>query len=311
MAKLLGDTKSLEEEIDEYIKQINKEIKEIKSLENSIEMSKLDFKDRQKLSDLKVTIDLTKHKTNKAKQEIDALKREIEKDNGEQKEISQLQRRLQKLVDYAKEIIENKAIEIVTKEIANYWAPKVAKILNSPEAYQLYRVGSPGLNNNPEYIQKNAKLYNSINDLKNINLKQNIKARLNAETEKTDCKVLHLRSDSSIAQKIENSQEFKDFLINNPLLFKPNSFLQEGEIIFRENSDLYNSLHGALIKNAKTDAHGNLTLTVQDLWNFNKGRPSLRGRVGEKLQNEGSLENYYIIIDIKIPKEKLEFYKKI
>ena len=51
------------------------------------------------------------------------------------------------------------------------------------------------------------------------------------------------------------------------------------------------------------------TLTVQDLWNFNKGRTSVRGRIGEKLQNEGTLENYYIIIDIKIPKEELEKYK--
>jgi len=171
----------------------------------------------------------------------------------------------------------------------------------------LYRVGSPELNNNPEYVQKNGKLHNSINDLKNTNLKQDIKARLKSETGKEDCKVLKLHSDSSMAKKIESSEDFKAFLINNPNLLKPNGSLQEAKITFQK-SDLYNALHGAVIKDAKTDAQGNLTLTVQDLWNFNKGRTSVRGRIGEKLQNGGSLENYYIIIDIKIPKEELEKY---
>ena len=61
-------------------------------------------------------------------------------------EISRLQRELQKI----KEIIENKIIENITKENTNIIAPIAAIILASPEAYQLYRVGSPELNNNPE-----------------------------------------------------------------------------------------------------------------------------------------------------------------
>ena len=42
-----------------------------------------------------------------------------------------------------------------------------------------------------------------------------------------------------------------------------------------------------------------MSLKVEDFYNFNKDRPSVRGRVGEKLQNQGDLENYYIIVDIK------------
>ena len=45
--------------------------------------------------------------------------------------------------------------------------------------------------------------------------------------------------------------------------------------------------------------NGEVSLKVEDFYNFNKDRPSLKGRVGEKLQNQGDLENYYIIVDIK------------
>ena len=302
LAKLLGDAKSLEQEIDEYIRRINEQDKEIELLENSIDTSKLEQKDRQKISEAKEKIDYAKYKGDKAKKDISILKDKIATTKTIE-EISRLQRELQKI----KEIIENKIIENITKENTNIIAPIAAIILASPEAYQLYRVGSPELNNNPEYVQKNGKLHNSINDLKNTNLKQDIKARLKSETGKEDCKVLKLHSDSSMAKKIESSEDFKAFLINNPNLLKPNGSLQEAKITFQK-SDLYNALHGAVIKDAKTDAQGNLTLTVQDLWNFNKGRTSVRGRIGEKLQNGGSLENYYIIIDIKIPKEELEKY---
>ncbi len=307
LAKLMGALKSLEQEIDEYIKRLDVQDREVEKFESTIDAAKLEQKDRQKLSEVKEKIDYAKYKGGKAKKDISILKDKIATTETIE-EISRLQRELQKIKDYVKEIIENKIIENITKGITNFLAPIAAIALDSPEAYQLYRVGSPGLNNNPEYVQKNGKLYDSINDLKNTNLEREIEARLKSETGKEDCKVLKLHSDSSMAKKIESSDDFKDFLINNPNLLKPNGSLQEAKITFQKN-DLYNALHGAVIKDARTDTQGNLTLTVQDLWNFNKGRTSVKGRIGEKLQNEGSLENYYIIIDIKIPKEELEKYK--
>lgn len=306
IAKMLGDVKSLEQEIEEYIKRLDEQDREVEKFESTIDTSKLEQKSKQIILDAKEKIDYAKYKGDKAKKDISILKNKIATTETIE-EISRLQREIQKVKDYVKEIIENKIIENITKEITNLCAPIVAKVFDLPESYQLYRVGSPGLNNNPEYVQKNGKLHNSINDLKNTNLERDIKARLKSETGKEDCKVFKLHSDSSMAKKIKSSEDFKDFLINNPNLLKPNGFLQEAKITFQKG-DLYNALHGAVIKDAKTDAQGNLTLTVQDLWNFNKGRTSVRGRIGEKLQNEGTLENYYIIIDIKIPKEELEKY---
>lgn len=48
--KLLGDAKSLEQEIDEYINRIDSQDKEIERLENSIDTNKLDPKDKQNIS---------------------------------------------------------------------------------------------------------------------------------------------------------------------------------------------------------------------------------------------------------------------
>ena len=72
--------------------------------------------------------------------------------------------------------------------------------------------------------------------------------------------------------------------------------------------DLYNALHGANITEAKFDEQGNLNIKIEDLYNFNKGRTSFRGRIGEKLQSLVSLEPYCIVVDVKIPKFELDKY---
>ena len=62
--------------------------------------------------------------------------------------------------------------------------------------------------------------------------------------------------------------------------------------------NLFNSLHGVQIKDVRYK-NRIIFFRIEDFYNFNKDRPSLKGRIGEKLQNQGDLENYYIIVDIK------------
>ena len=184
-----------------------------------------------------------------------------------------------------------------------------AAFSKTPEAYDLYRFASPNYDNS-KYVQKNGKLYNSIDELSDTNLRNDIKDRVKKDSGKDDCKVLRLNASSSMAAKIKASSEFVDFILSNPELLKPNGFVQQKNIEFFRSSDLYNALHGALIKNARTDTKGNLSLRVEDFWDFNAGRTSVRGRIGEKLQNQGVLENFYIIIDIKIPANELNVYNQ-
>ena len=43
-------------------------------------------------------------------------------------------------------------------------------------------------------------------------------------------------------------------------------------------------------------------MRIEDLYNFNPNRTSARGRIGERLQNEGKLINFYNKILKKIKK---------
>lgn len=61
------------------------------------------------------------------------------------------------------------------------------------------------------------------------------------------------------------------------------------------------------IYDAHFDDEGNLILRIEDYYNFNPGRTSVKGQVGYKLQEQGELEPYYVIVFIKIPKD--EFIK--
>lgn len=88
-------------------------------------------------------------------------------------------------------------------------------------------------------------------------------------------------------------------------------FLKEGKRITNKtmefksiDSDLYSSLHVAMVKDAYLDSENNLIMLIEDYYNFNAGRTSVKGQIGEKLQQKGELENYYIIIHLKIQKSE-------
>jgi hypothetical protein len=120
---------------------------------------------------------------------------------------------------------------------------------------------------------------------------------------KTDSKVLVLNSNSSVAKAIEKSYELDNFIQNNINKLKQGQIINQYEIEFKNNdADLYSTFHGAIINNAYLDKEENLNLRVEDFYNFEPGRTSVKGRVGEKLQNQGDLETFYVIVVLKIPK---------
>jgi hypothetical protein len=197
---------------------------------------------------------------------------------------------------------EDWLVKHTNKLSADKFAEGYAWYHDMPEALALYKVASPNLNYNQEYIQKNGYLYDSISDLHNYKLENDIRARIKQETDKDDCKVLVLNSDSSISQAIQSSQEFQRFIRQNISNIRQNGSIPDTKIEFSNiDKDLYSTLHGAIVKDIQLDSQGNLTLRIEDFYNFNKGRTSGKGQLGERLQNEGKLENYYVIILIKIP----------
>lgn len=303
--KLLGDAKSLEEEIDGYIKKIDEQDSEIEQFENTIDTSKLEPKDKQKFDDMKGKVEYAKYKGEKLKEETKTLEIQIEKTVCSHEEISRLQLKLVKLQQMKEDFIVKNA------ELWNtvFVGCMYSKLMNMPEAYDFFKIAVDKKNHNIDYVNKNGKLYDSIEDLHNYKLSKDIKSRIAQESNQKDCKVLVLNSNSSVAQKIQKSNALKKFLTDNIESIRRNGTAPDTTIEFSNlDKDLYSTFHGAEVKDTRVDSEGNLNIRIEDYYNFNPDRTSVKGRVGEKLQNQGDLEPYYVITVLKIPKEVWQKY---
>ncbi len=199
-------------------------------------------------------------------------------------------------------------VEHFDKKFTDIIAKPFSKVMDSPDAFELYKVGSPNFNYNPDYVRNNGELYNSTKELGDEKLAKKIQAWLLYEkTGMTDCKVLKLEPNSSLSQKIANSQEIKDILKHDIKMLRYAKVLPSTKINF-QTPDLHNSMHGCDLTYAKLDKEGNLIMRFEDLWNFNEGRTSVKNRVGEALQKRGLLIPYYLVVDVKIPKSELDMY---
>ena len=189
-----------------------------------------------------------------------------------------------------------------------------------PQAYELFKIGVNADDYNKEYVRKNGVLLNKIEDIGNLKLQYEIKNRIRQEnTNPTNMKVLVFKPNSSMSKTIKKSGTLKNFLKKNMNELSIYGRLDNQTIEFDgQNSqsyfskildeDLYASFHGAEVKDIHLDAEGNLHLRIVDLYNFNKYRFSLKGRVGRKLQEQGVLKPYYIICPVFISKEELQKY---
>ena len=322
LAKLLGDVKSLEQEIDEYIRQTEEQENEIVKLEREINIESLEPKDKQKLSDIKEQIDYAQYKGQKAKTDIQNLKTEIQNTKGTIEEITKFEFEIRNISQYVdsmiqnikklgKEIkgkLENFIVYKVDKDIAISYAKLHNILFNMPESYNFFKIGVDKQYNNKSYVIKNGKMYDSIYDLNNNELIKTVKNRIEYENrnninKKSDAKVLVLNSNSSVAKAVEKSYELDNFIQNNINKLKQGQIINQYKIEFKNNdADLYSTFRGAIINNAYLDKEENLNLRVEDFYNFEPGRTSVKGRVGEKLQNQGDLETFYVIVVLKIPK---------
>ena len=302
LEKLLGDVKVLQDEVDAYVNDLEKYTNQIDELEEIYNLNNLKAEDKNKIAQTRQKIKINKNEGQKIANEINVLKNEIDRsaksENGKEK-----LNIIHKTYFTLKTKAENYIVNNTPKHIVDNIGMLYSKAYNLSESFELYKIASKNYDNE-EYIEKNGIMYESISQLNNKDLENEIRNRVISESKKNDCKVLVLNENSSLASKIMSDNDFKMFLKNNIENIRKKETLPTQEIIFN-SGDTYNSLHGAVIKNIKFDNEGNLTMRIEDYYNFNLGRKSVRGRLGERLQNERKLENYYIIINIKIPKESI------
>lgn len=320
-SKILGHTKSLIEEIDEYIRQVNIQKEQIEELGQIIKENPVEAEDRTQLFKIKESVDFKMYRAESLKKDVNKLEQDtiVLKGKIEKIELPDftkipvmvllaslelLKRTFNILWSRFEDILANHT----TKGTADILAQIHYKFTKEYEAINLYKVASSNLNYNQPYIKENGKMYNSISELNENKLEKDIQRYLHDNTNQKDCKVLKLRADSSLAKKIQNSKELEDFIKKNIAQLRNGKIIYEETITFA-HGDLYDTLHGATFNNVRLQPNGDITMTARDFYNFEANRTSFRGKLGYKLQSEGSLENYFIVIEIRIPKSVWGNYK--
>ena len=314
--KLKGDVAVLENETKLNIDMIETELDSIEKFEYTINPEFLRPLDVEKIKDVKLKLEKEKAHQLEVKTNIKHFKEthEFQKLSGSKPTdlelyltaFNVLKWMFHKIADDVLVSIANKQNATVYGWIHTHWTNTM------PESYNLFRIGLKWDKYNKKYIEKNGALLNSIEALNSPENEKRILERIQSENpNKDDCGVLILNEDSSISKQISKSYAFKDFLINNIQYIYEKGYLEYAKLEFGEyDEDLYASFHGAEIYDTRFDDDGNLILRLEDYYNFNPDRKSVKARVGHKLQEQEDLKPYYIIAIIKIPKENFSKYNK-
>lgn len=149
--------------------------------------------------------------------------------------------------------------------------------------------GTGNLQKSNDYVVIDAKLNDKISKHLNISIPTNMNGII-------------FSSNSSLAQNIMNSPEFlKEIESQKFNGFNKTKFL----VSFNKDPNLFRSLHNVTVVNPKVDKNGNFSAYVYDVYDFKydnklKGINYFANTGATILQNKGNLENYYIIIPIKM-----------
>ena len=298
--KMKVEIEKLEQKAEENLKEVEKQEKLIKDIENKIDVNTLPPEEKRQFDEVKRATIAHKENILKIKKQnnifFNIIDDVITTKNYYKRSIQDGIKSLFKDCQYkAEQYLIHKAPKYQIDILGHLYSIKT----DMPEAWQAYKIASINYKNNTEYLQKNANVYDTIKNINDEKLEKEIQERLFTETQKTDCKVVVFKPDSSMAHAVMNDLDFIAFLRDNIYEIKKNRTIPNKKIEFTQG-DMYNVLHGAMVKDVKLHDDNTLTMRIEDLYNFNPNRTSARGQIGERLQNTGELENYYIIIKIKI-----------
>ncbi len=298
--KMKIEIEKLDQKAQENLKEVEKQEKLIKEIENKIDVNTLPPEEKRQFDEAKrVTIAHKENILSIKKQNnifLNIIEDVITTPNYYKRSIQDGIKSLFKDCQYkAEQYLIHKAPKYQIDILGHLYSIK----MHMPEAWQAYKIASINYKNDREYLQKNVNVYDTIKNINDEKLEKEIQERLFTETQKTDCKVVVFKQDSSMAHAVMNDLDFIAFLRDNIYEIKKNRTIPNKKIEFTQG-DMYNVLHGAMVKDVKLHDDNTLTMRIEDLYNFNPNRTSARGQIGERLQNTGELENYYIIIKIKI-----------
>ena len=294
LAKLLGDTLSLDDEIDEYIRIIDEQTTIIKNIKNYIKKNKKKKKKIQEIIKAKDELDYSKYKGIKLKRELFTIQEKVNQPDVAIKEISKLQFEMLRLKQYAEDLFSEAKLRIFTLGI------DIIGTISQPDAEALWNISVDGLNPNNKYIKENGTIYDRLGDLRNIKLERLVQNKIQVQLGVNDSRGVVFHQNSSLSIAIQNSPEFKTLIKNNKNILLKNGNLENVSLEFIE-SNLKNALHNVDVIDTYVDSMGNLHTKILDTYDFNPNETDWKVKTARELQEKKKIQTYYTIIEIMIP----------
>lgn len=186
------------------------------------------------------------------------------------------------------------------------WDEKVTNyeyILGAEDAGAIWLLASSKFTEGLNYIKNNGSIINRISDLQDNELENIIRQKLNNQIIKNgNTRGIILNEDSSLASSIISSSRFWTFIRNNVRTLEKNRKLPNTSINFHIlNSNINNHLaiHRADIVDINLDNNNIIHLKIVDTVDYNFGEKEVEEL--RELQENGFIENYYIIVKIAVP----------
>jgi len=240
------------------------------------------------------------------RQKIEKIKNELEKSFEKLKHSGELVANgqvlaLEQAVRFTENIL-NSSIQIILNAGAFILSDFFA------EAAALWKLSSSKFQKGREYIEKNGKLLNSFAEIKEPIVCKTVLEKLKSQKINTNVRGIRLNADSSFAQKIIDTPAFKNYIRKNRYKFSPNTKLQNDslDLLNWKSLDEYLAIHKTDIVDIYIDFHETFTAKIIDTYDFNPGERNPLVIAGNILQEANKIENYFVIIDIVVPKETWE-----
>jgi len=213
-------------------------------------------------------------------------------------ELIHLSARRKELFDQA-EYLRLRALQLKWDErVANY-----EYVLNAEDAGAIWKLASSKFTEGLDYIKNNGYVVNKISDLNNKELEQFIRQKLKTQiSQNKNIKGVVFNEDSSLSLSIVNSSRLWTFIRENIKKLEDKRTLPNDNLnfhIFNSNVNDHLAIHRTAVVDIHLDNHNIIHLKLIDTVDYNFGEKEVEEL--RELQENGFLENYYIIVKIAVP----------
>lgn len=304
LAKLHGDVRVIQDEVEIYINDLQESNNEFEKLEKMWNSENVSSNTQKSISKVKEDINSSINAGEKLAEELVATNNEIIILQGSVSNNYNAIENIKKKITKLKHKIE---AELQKKEVLDKCIESAKNLM--PVSAALWKISSSKFEDGLDYIQQNGKIYNSLEEIKDKNTREFVRNKIKQQYQSKDSRGIIFNSNSEIANKLASSRALVKYISNNSKKFQPNTTLSNTSLEFDIlNPDLYNALHRADIIDIKIDASGTFTAKIIDTYDFNPNSNNWLVKWARMYQENGEIENYYTVVNIKIPKKVWEKY---